>query len=1011
MSWFPRHVLLVLVSLALASCGGSSSSSDEADVPVGTPDAGGVDGPLAIAFVSPELGHTVMPGSTVDLIADVTWAGRHTDIRVKWYSDQAGFLGETKPDTGYRASLLRVELEPGTHRLQAKAEEIDGEASAEDDVTIVVLERPGAPEVHIAPQEPTTRDDLEVVIDKPSGGALADEVVYTYRWERDGELEGGLTDASVPFSATSKGERWRVSVTPTVYGYEGEAATTSVTILNSLPVAASVEIFPTLVTTTSELTCHVSGIDDADGDNVVVLTAWTINDTLLVGATEDHLPASETSRGDRIRCQVKPFDSEEYGAELVSDEVVVQNTAPALDSVSITPDEGHSGTVFTCAAHAPQDDDGDEIALQWSWRVDGALVEGAESATFAATGLARGQVVSCGVVPSDGSDDGRLYESAGVALGNSPPTLTTVLLSPLGPTVLDELSCRALDAADLDGDEIQLVIAWYVNDTLQVGATADTFSSGAAQGSPPKFTKGDYVSCEITPFDGHAQGPAIRSKDRALVVNSAPSIPLVEISPAEGDMFTEFRCEPRGWEDPDLDDPQEVSYRWLRNGIAVPGETDEAYGGLLAPSDLLVCEATPSDTEDTGLPVLSAEVRVVNEPPTMDSASLAPTSPTAADTLACTGYGWSDLEGAPATYHFSWLVNGLPVADEDDATLSGRFGKGDVVMCVVRPFDGFQEGDAVYSNPVTVVNLPPRIVALQLVPGHGNHRTEFRCEPVEVEDLDGDTLTFSYRWTINGTGMEEDGPTVSGIVFTNGDLLRCAASPSDGLADGPWVESNVATLFNAPPSVASVRVEPDGATAAVGLWCVAEGWSDADGDPESYRFQWLVNGQPLDGAVSSALAPGPYAKGDEVVCRVTPWGRLRRGQPAQLVAPRHREHAADARSGDARRHLAGRQPHLRVPPERRERPGRRLRVVPLPLVPQRRGDPGRGERHAVGRVLRGQRHRAVRGHPRRRRRPGRARAVQRPESGEHAADRRDPRAVGRGDRFGDVHPLRRPRGG
>ena len=59
------------------------------------------------------------------------------------------------------------------------------------------------------------------------------------------------------------------------------------------------------------------------------------------------------------------------------------------------------------------------------------------------------------------------------------------------------------------------------------------------------------------------------------------------------------------------------------------------------------------------------------------------------------------------------------------------------------------------------------------------------------------------------------------------------------------------------------------ATAADVLSCTSSGWYDADGDPEGYLYEWVVNGVVKG---TDATADGTvFKKGNRVVCRLTPW--------------------------------------------------------------------------------------------------------------------------------------------
>lgn len=115
----------------------------------------------------------------------------------------------------------------------------DGAEFAKTDVTIIidpVNDPPGVPaSVKITPVGPKTSDNLTC---EASGSTDPDEdnvVVYRYQWYKDDVLQPGLTAKSVPYSRTSKDERWRCEVTPSDGLNDGPSRSAEVRVVNTLP--------------------------------------------------------------------------------------------------------------------------------------------------------------------------------------------------------------------------------------------------------------------------------------------------------------------------------------------------------------------------------------------------------------------------------------------------------------------------------------------------------------------------------------------------------------------------------------------------------------------------------------------------------------------------------------------------------------------------------------------------------------------------------------------------------
>lgn len=132
--------------------------------------------------------------------------------------------------------------------------------------------------------------------------------------------------------------------------------------------------------------------------------------------------------------------------------------------------------------------------------------------------------------------DGLAYSVAAtgtVTLTNVAPT-ATVILGDHGPKTNDTLTATAT-TADADGDPVTLTYVWrngstVVRTTAGTSSLTDTLDLSAAG----KGDKGDTITVEVTPNDGHINGTP--TSDSATVTNSAPVVTLSGAASAdEGD--------------------------------------------------------------------------------------------------------------------------------------------------------------------------------------------------------------------------------------------------------------------------------------------------------------------------------------------------------------------------------------------------------------------------------------------------------------------------------------------
>ena len=136
-----------------------------------------------------------------------------------------------------------------------------------------------------------------------------------------------------------------------------------------------------------------------------------------------------------------------------------------------------------------------------------------------------------------------------------------------------------------------------------------------------------------------------------------------------------------------------------------------------------------------------------------------------------------------------------------------------------------------------------------------------------TSDADGDPVTLSYAWLVNGASIAQSGSTLDGSSwFDKGDVVQVEVTPNDGKVDGAAVMSNGVTISNSPPSIASVAISPSPLDNESAATCIPSGWSDPDDDAEAYEYEWLVNGVSTDTTQTS----GPFSVDDVVSCSVTP---------------------------------------------------------------------------------------------------------------------------------------------
>jgi hypothetical protein len=455
--------------------------------------------------------------------------------------------------------------------------------------------------VTLRPEAPSTTDDLVLTID--STDANSHEVELDIRWTTDGAAVADLDGkARVPASMTRKGQSWSVEVTGTDGVLTSKTVSAAVTVVNSAPTATSVSVEPAAPTAVDAIHCIPQGFDDPDQDPEDWRLSWMI-DGSAISATGPTLAAGTVAAGRVVTCTAVPFDGELEG-EGVSGEVTVHNTPPRLYGVTLSPEAPTTLTDLVAVPGTTADVDGDEVSVDYAWRVDGNPV-GSNTATLPASFFAKGDVVEVTATSRDPSGAGEA-STAAVTIGNAAPILSDVVLSPAEATTLDALRL-SWTVDDPDGDSTIELVVWTI-DGVEVGRGA-SLPAGVAH-------RGDLVVAELVTSDGTASDAAAPS---LTVGNAVPTAPVLAMDPSpEAEAGTDdLRCTIAAESvDPDGDDIS-YTFAWSVDGAPFTGSTLSSThpGDMIDRDDLSggetwTCTATADDGTDTSAPV-AVDVEIV----------------------------------------------------------------------------------------------------------------------------------------------------------------------------------------------------------------------------------------------------------------------------------------------------------------------------------------------------------------------------------------------------------------
>lgn len=503
----------------------NKTNSDSVVIRVGPPNTR-----PSCTITAPQEGSAGPQGDTVHF----TGTAQDPDIdssllQVSWNSDKDGVIGSSIVDSQGRVSFSFSGLSVNTHNIAM---------TVEDEVGATC----------IATVNYTVGTPPSITIDSPLSGFVYEEgeSIHFQATVSDGQdqpheltLDWAIDGSSYStIGATSSGiAQWFSSQIPTgthilmltATDQDGLTDSQQVTFtVNGIPSTPSISIAPAQPTTTDSLAAIIDVPSvDPEGSSISYTYEWFANNIVQTAHTTSIVPASDTQKEQVWRVRVTPSDGTTTGG-VAEAEVIIANTVPTINSISITPSVPLATTTsFSCQVSA-FDIDGETPSIQYIWRVDNVVLEAETSATLQAS-YAYGQQISCEAIPSDTTESGSSM-SASVSIQNTPPLVTSIALSPT-TIYTNEILSATMNVNDPDSAQnITANYAWHVIDAITGIDTEVQNGSSASLDGTLYFNRDDEVYVVVTPYDGIDTGVSFTSTG-ITVANSAPSSPAISISP------------------------------------------------------------------------------------------------------------------------------------------------------------------------------------------------------------------------------------------------------------------------------------------------------------------------------------------------------------------------------------------------------------------------------------------------------------------------------------------------
>jgi hypothetical protein len=448
---------------------------------------------------------------------------------------------------------------------QASVTPSDGEefgATVNSNTITVLNSLPSIGSSAISPSNPTSADDLTAskIGEVDNDG---DALTFEYRWYLNGALQDDLDDFTiVPSLATRADDVWEVEVR----AHDGEGHSPwvrsnpiSVTgdTSNNAPTVDSITVSPANPKTLDGIVVS-STSSDADMDSIVDTQYRWWKNGVTTSISSSTLDSTMTTKGDIWTVEVRVNDGTEWSLWTESSSLEILNTAPILESATISITQAATNENVTVMA-TMSDVDGDQTTKSITWYLDGVIqLEYNDQATLPSSITNKGESWTAVVQADDGESKSSQSETLSVMILNSDPLLSISLEN---VTSQNDLLLETT-ISDIDDDVTEVsTISWFRNGFREGSLDGATIVPSSYLGP------GQEWSVEVNVTDG----TSFVISTASIIVENTP--PIARISVLTDALYAGERVILSGLDSSDPDNSI-VRYQWIwMNGASSGVET------------------------------------------------------------------------------------------------------------------------------------------------------------------------------------------------------------------------------------------------------------------------------------------------------------------------------------------------------------------------------------------------------------------------------------------------------
>ncbi|MHA2335422.1 MAG: hypothetical protein ACXAEU_25545, partial [Candidatus Hodarchaeales archaeon] len=537
--------------------------------------------------------------------------------------------------------------------------------------------------------------------------------------------------------------------------FTSTAHTGSVPSLNVAPNASNLMFNPDPPTSNASLLLTYDYNDtDSDPESGTEIR-WYKNGVLqAIHNDMTTVAASYLFEGDQWNVTVRPKDGQEFGIQQNSSLVTVQNSAPEVTILSVSPGSPGTTTDLT-ATYTYFDTDGDSQnfgnrEIEWFKNGQPTAFTGL---TLSSSNTAKGEDWSFKIRVHDGIQYSIWYQSANVTIINTAPTATGLNIVNAGNLKTNDDLVANWTFSDVDGDsQVAYYILWYKNSLLQPSLNNSmTITAGNTSKDQSWYFK---LIVNDGTINSSVDWATALASATTQILNSPPTASSLTIT--TNPYTTDNLVADWSFNDDDAGDSQ-VSYivRWYKDAVLQPSlnDTTNVSSSLTSKGEVWNYTLQVSDGDDYSIVYNSSSVTILNSLPTASGLTITTNPYTTTNLVADWSFNDDDAGDSQVEYIIYWYRDGAPQSNLDNKTTveAGNTTKGETWNYTAYVYDGESWSIPYNSSTTTILNSIPTATGLN-IENSGNLRTnDDLVANWTFSDVDGDSqVDFYIIWYKNG---------------------------------------------------------------------------------------------------------------------------------------------------------------------------------------------------------------------------------------------------------------------